>query len=397
MVRVGVVTLSRLMLLSVLCAVIPLAAIGQPTKFGDRSKSEWDTRVYPELQDPPTRHARFQGVRKQTPEQILVEVLYSTDRYPVNGLNVLRDDCKFEEARNHGGLSYGIAFISRPKFITAATLGRDLRCIRIKPLTGANALAPSSLEMSSPGVQDAFFYVHGHNTTLGQAAEAGALLSGAISKQNLPIIFSWPARTGIFTYIGSMDEIAGSKANLYRVLGTILTNFRNINVHVLGHSLGARVVSETFSDNNPSTQRLVMHGKLSTIMLAAADISTQSFDDGWPSIERWGTRVLVYASMSDPVLAGVTECVGGTGTRLGQLEGPWSKWVSIDFNHVKQTSIAHFIPWCRLQTVEAYFRSSLHNYHYENAKVRQDISQVVSGALTSRTVRRNRLNVREID
>jgi len=140
--------------------------------------------------------------------------------------------------------------------------------------------------MDQRGRSDLLIYVHGYNVRMDQALRHGIQLQSVLPNTQV-VVFAWPSKSGLLTY-GHADAMARTVATRLRDLVEVAVSDafqkeRPTTVWLLGHSTGARIISDTMlglptqaarsrqdtGDATPPAQ--------ARIVLAAPDMSTPEF------------------------------------------------------------------------------------------------------------------------
>jgi len=133
---------------------------------------------------------------------------------------------------------------------------------------------------------DMLIYVHGYNVRMDQALRHGIQLQSVLPNTQV-VVFSWPSKSGLLSY-GHADAMARTVATRLRDLvevavSTELHEDKPGTIWLLGHSTGARIISDTLL-GLPTEVALGQQGAddadrsvRTRIILAAPDMSTPEF------------------------------------------------------------------------------------------------------------------------
>lgn len=170
-------------------------------------------------------------------------------------------------------------------------------------------------------------YVHGFAVSFGRALTQGAEIAHRGSFRGPMIVFAWPAHTAmatwpvpgaILTRAYRQDSASAAASNdAFRVaLDEVRAAVRPAALTVVGHSLGAQLVSESLVE--PSDLREALEaGPLGALVLFAPDIAAARFRDTLAvALEPVANRRVVYASGRDWIL-GISQIVNH-GPRVGR-------------------------------------------------------------------------------
>jgi esterase/lipase superfamily enzyme len=130
----------------------------------------------------------------------------------------------------------------------------------------------------------------------------------------IPVLFSWPSRDDIRDYVYD-GESANNSVDAFEKLVLFLQNDCKVtNINVIAHSMGNRVVVAALAD-------LEKHNEiapLGEVVLAAADVNTNEFNQKAQLIEDAALGVTLYVSSSDRAL-GLSEGIAQM-PRVGKVD-----------------------------------------------------------------------------
>ncbi|CAM6913138.1 Alpha/beta hydrolase [Enterobacter asburiae] len=189
---------------------------------------------------------------------------------------------------------------------------------------------------------DLLFSVHGYNMSESEVIERHRLLANGLSDigfKGIVVSFDWPSDDKALAYLPDRHK---AKLTAMRLMTEGISYVSEkqkpdcpINIHVLGHSTGAYVLTEAFDDAD-DTNLPNSAWKVSQIIFVAGDVSSSVMSNPDPrsdSIYRHGIRLTNYSSRRDQALdisnvkrVGVAPRVG----RVGLPENAPSNAINVD-------------------------------------------------------------------
>ena len=175
--------------------------------------------------------------------------------------------------------------------------------------------------------EGAILYVHGFGTGFSRAITQGSDIAYRGTFGGPMIVFSWPAHRAIADWptAGALlsrayrdDEVtAAASTSAFRdALGDVVAAVRPGTVTVVGHSMGAQLVSDALSAGSPLRDSLTVR-PLRALVLFAPDIALARFRDSLAApLAPIATRRVIYASSADRMLA-ISKAINGF-PRAGQ-------------------------------------------------------------------------------
>ena len=141
------------------------------------------------------------------------------------------------------------------------------------------------------------FFVHGFNVSFIEAVVRAAQLAHDIEFDGDVLVYSWPSVGSVMSYSRDEDTARISRHRLTDVLQQ-LDLLRYDNMYLVGHSMGARILSETLSELADTDFKGTA---VREVVFAAADVNTVEFRDYlFPKMrERFKFRTTVYMSKND--------------------------------------------------------------------------------------------------
>ncbi len=165
--------------------------------------------------------------------------------------------------------------------------------------------------------RDILLYVHGFNTTLQDARFRLAQIVADARFGGVPVLFTWPAENGLFSYVSAKERATASRDALEHLVWDLAQEPGVGRVHVLAHSMGAWLAMEALREN-AIAGHADLGGKLGNIMLAAPDIDLAVFKEQMTRIGE-AAHVSIFVSAGDRALS-LSSRLTGDGPRVGALD-----------------------------------------------------------------------------
>ena len=179
-------------------------------------------------------------------------------------------------------------------------------------------------EVRATGRDQAFIYVHGFETTFGEAARRAAQVAYDLDFdleqdfRGIPMLFSWPSRGELSAtaYAADYDASEASTDAFNRFLDLVKFEAGVHRVHVIAHSMGNRVVAEALRERGARPEPI-----LDQLVLAAPDIWASAFKSRFlHTLPKLASRVTLYVSNQDRALIASSDLRKGE-PRAGQVAG----------------------------------------------------------------------------
>jgi esterase/lipase superfamily enzyme len=146
-------------------------------------------------------------------------------------------------------------------------------------------------------------FVHGYNVPADAAALRTAQLKLDLEIDGPAFFFSWPSLGQTAFYTADSDNAALSTPALLEMLKSTMEKFPTSKIHVIGHSMGTRIVAEALRRSH-AEPAAALPRKLTTLVLAAPDIDRRRFVIDYASVVKdVAIPVTLYASSRDVALA----------------------------------------------------------------------------------------------
>jgi esterase/lipase superfamily enzyme len=263
------------------------------------------------------------GVKGRTPgfvaadtQWITVPIYYATDRSrsgsvkPNDFYGAGRGELTFGTAEvsipyghRRGGLErptwWKFEFKDNPKkhvtLLSVTALDRDACVSRIKA------------DLQSTSETSALVFVHGYFVAFADAARRAAQLAFDLEFNGVPILYSWPSNGSLVKYVEDGNNVKWSEPHFLSFLHTLVAEIGVQSVHIIAHSMGNRLVTETLKTLQPTAPAgdpgTGLSSMLSQLVLAAPDVDSDTFAQIAPQLVSRVKRVTLYASARDTALA----------------------------------------------------------------------------------------------
>ena len=254
-----------------------------------------------------------------------------------------------------GNLELGTALISiplshRPGEIEAPSIWsfdfrpdpqRHIVLAKVTPHADATVFAEMQEQMAKSPAKEAFVFVHGFNVPFHEAAMRTAQMAYDMNFEGLPILFSWPSRASVLSYIADTAVVNLSGRRLSRFLEDVVAKSGATRIHLIAHSMGNRALTdalELFALRHKGEP-----AAFDQVLFTAPDLDAGLFTEMMHTIRPAANRITLYASNRDWALA-VSRQIHGDAPRAGQGgEGivKLAEVDSIDMTSIGEDMLAH--------------------------------------------------------
>jgi len=238
----------------------------------------------------------------------LVKLFYATGRQPSKESNVYF-------GRERADLSYGNIEIGIP---ARHLVGQLEQPSLLKFEYSADDREHITIQRNSNYTRESFYYflnqaidrsaskklmvfVHGYNSEFSEAAKSLGQFANDL-KFSPVVLFSWPSKGSLSGYTVDETNVEWAQSQFLELMNGILDNTQAQEIHVVGHSMGTRLIGRgmgTLASERPEGDM----GRFRNIVLIAPDIDSDVFRrDIAPRLERANIRVTLYASSGDSAL-----------------------------------------------------------------------------------------------
>lgn len=233
-----------------------------------------------------------------------VDVLYATDRAPTNNVG---PSGRFTGNRGH--MSYGHVAVSIPRHHRAGEIERPsplllefteepsihMALLKLTPIPKDEWLKLLDASVARTAAAAVLIFVHGYNVAFDESVRRAAQFAYDVNFRGIPVVFSWPSKGQAAGYVADEATEEWSSPHLAGLVESIVRLRRVQRVHLLAHSMGARVTAHALQRLNGKRK-----GKLKDLILAAPDIDQAVFAQEWERVlRRAAKRWTLYASSQD--------------------------------------------------------------------------------------------------
>ena len=161
--------------------------------------------------------------------------------------------------------------------------------------------------------KDILIFIHGFNVTFASAIRRTAQISYDLKFKGVPMAYSWPSQGDVNSYMRDESSIQYTVPHLLTFLQTIIENREDANIHIIGHSMGTRALTNALKEisyiypNKPVFKNII---------LAAPDIDKDVFIGLLPFVTKTTDQITLYASSDDTALK-LSQTLH-SGERIGQ-------------------------------------------------------------------------------
>jgi esterase/lipase superfamily enzyme len=239
-------------------------------------------------------------------------------------------------SRRGSGLSYGTCVVSIPRDHKLAQIERpqwwnyydnnnpDKYFVITLRLDASHDGFYSELRRSvtaSPSKQ-ALVFVHGFNVAFEDAIYRTAQIAYDLGFDGVPILYTWPAFQGnrLDDYLAALNNNEWTQTHLETVLRDLATDSGATTIHVIGHSMGNRVLAHALA-NLGKDETLRLRKVLNHVVLTAPDIDADVFRQLAAGVLAAGQHVTLYASRNDKALL-LSKQLQGNYLRAGDATTP---------------------------------------------------------------------------
>jgi len=208
--------------------------------------------------------------------------------------------------------------IERPSIWTLEFSEDPARHVVLKAVTPGEreaVFAEMRSQLAETGSESAFVFVHGFNVPFNEAAQRTAQMAYDMDFDGLPILYSWPSRASVLSYIADTAVVNLSGRRLLTFLEDVVARSGAKRIHLIAHSMGNRALTDALElfalrheDEPPAFDQVVF---------AAPDLDAGLFAAMAQTIRGAAQRLTLYASDKDWALA-VSRKLHGDAARAGQ-------------------------------------------------------------------------------
>lgn len=197
--------------------------------------------------------------------------------------------------RNPGDLDEPLDFLG---FKESANPEKHFILTKVEP-TSPDAVINQAKADGEP--EEILIFVHGYNVPFAAAAKRTAQLKVDLEIDGEALFFSWPSHGNLGQYLADEDNARLSAVPFQRMLKTVCEPFQNARIHIVGHSMGTRIIHESIKQMYAEKSPIL--DSLDSLVLAAPDIDRRQFHLELEDIVRQiDLPITLYASANDKAL-----------------------------------------------------------------------------------------------
>ena len=220
------------------------------------------------------------------------------------------------------------------------------------------------LDIINEQQENIIVFVHGYNNNDFDVLGRHRLLKKGFRDVGFTgdfITFAWPSGSNALLYLEDRHDAKITALELVNSCLKLLAKQQGknctINIHLIGHSTGAYVISEAFADADTTKDTAEINWTVSQILLISGDVSSDSMTaDRGVSVYRHCNRLTNYFNPYDSILAISNVKRVGAKNRVGRIglpDGAPDKAVDIDCgtyynrekDNIKVVNGAHSHSW----------------------------------------------------
>ena len=319
-------------------------------------------------------------------EQTVVDVLFATDRAPTGAADP-RLAFGTDRARR---LPFGRAEVAIPKGHCVGCIDEGAPFAGRDPTRSVVLLSAEALDNTerdavperflaglndrlarSPG-REILIFVHGFASTFDEATRRTAQIAHDIGFDGVPIAYTWPTQGLYLSYLVDATNAEWTAPYFTHFLELLVRHSGARRIHILGHSMGTRVVARGLRDyvtlrSQPGAEASPVTADdgfpFDQVIFAAADMDADIFErDYVPAILGAARRATIYTSANDLAL-GLSLRLNGY-DRLGQRDLP-----NVDRKDLERMDVVDVTPFDR-----DFFG---HFYYSQCPRVLEDVASVL--------------------
>jgi len=256
---------------------------------------------------------------------------------------------------------------------------------RVRDLADGN---PNPTSTSQTG--DVLFFIHGYNNDIKTVLWRQKHLQKDLEAEGwkgVVVGFDWPSEDSTLNYLEDRSDAAEVASALVSHGITRLARGQQTgcqtNVHLLGHSTGAYVIMEAFSQAEKNGKLFKQPWRVGQVALIGGDISSSSLsiDSEWAApMFRRIMRLTNYSNPNDKVLAVSNAKRLGVAPRVGRVGLP-------DTPHPKSVNVNCGQYFATLDPDTSTFTGTFnHSWHIGNRVFARDLAMVIEGGIDRQAI-----------
>lgn len=191
---------------------------------------------------------------------------------------------------------------------------RDFVTLSTESYLDINAFASSVASADKDNTNETVLFVHGYNTTHGEAVYQLAQVSHDFELPSPAVLFSWPSAELGPGYIYDRDSVLIARDQLEEVI-IELTRRRGRKLVLVGHSMGNFMIMETLRQIEIS-RSIDIDAKISALFMIAPDIDGELFRTQALRLKKMPEPSVILAADQDRALR-LSALITGRSNRLG--------------------------------------------------------------------------------
>ena len=195
----------------------------------------------------------------------------------------------------------------------------DFVTLRAQKLDLKGAVSAFDADLLNQPSRHVLVFVHGYNTSFEEAVYRFAQIVHDSRAPVVPVLFTWPSRGNLVSYVYDRDSATYSRDALEAVLQSLVDDKKVASISILAHSMGNFVTVEAL--RQMAIRNRSLSPKIKDIMLASPDIDFEVFRREIAEIERSDKDppVTLFVSNDDKALSMSSFLAGGE-PRLGDVD-----------------------------------------------------------------------------
>jgi esterase/lipase superfamily enzyme len=239
---------------------------------------------------------------------MVVPVFYGTDRAVVGG-----GAAGLDYGGDRGDLAFGIAEVSIPDDHRMGKIERPsiwrlqfqenpdkhVVVLGIEAVSVIDFTARAHALLAG-GKNELLLFVHGYNVSFRDAVSRTAQIAYDLHFEGLVALYSWPSEGSVPKYTIDENNVNWSGPRFAQFLDVIRERLGAEAVHIIGHSMGNRLVTETIAEmvHSPAGPA----ASIRQVVFAAPDIDAATFKDLALAFQGRAERFTLYASSRDKAI-----------------------------------------------------------------------------------------------
>lgn len=148
----------------------------------------------------------------------------------------------------------------------------------------------------------AFVFVHGYFVTFDDALFRAAQIAHDLEFDGVPFVYSWPSIAGVTGYVLDRGRAHDARDYLQSFMQLVAEKSGAKEVHLIAHSMGADPLLEVLRDMARTTPTPGARPAFGEIILAAPDVTRESFESIAARIAPLRRGMTLFASSTDKAM-----------------------------------------------------------------------------------------------